>query len=154
MAIVVGAEDGTDLQGRFEVVIKVRSEDTAGALAVLEETVPPRGFVTPHTHENDVSVRVLTGEVGVLVEDEVAIAAAGSWIVKPRGLVHAMWNRTDTPARIVEVLTPGGSERWFEEIAAIPAGDEDAFPAACRRHGIEFHADSPWTDRIRREFGL
>lgn len=30
-----------------------------------------------------------------------------------------MWNSQDTPARIIEVLTPGGSERWFEEIAEL-----------------------------------
>ncbi|MEX0698949.1 MAG: hypothetical protein WD354_04375 [Acidimicrobiia bacterium] len=71
MPIVIGPHEGVQLPGDFEVVVKVRSEDTAGVMAVLEETVPSRRLVSPHTHENDVWVYVLTGEVGILVGDQV-----------------------------------------------------------------------------------
>ena len=90
---------GADLGGLFEVVVKVRSEDTNGVLAAVEQTVPPRKLIPPHTHENDVWVYVLTGEIGILVGDEVEHAGAGSWALKPRNVVHAMWNRTDAPGR-------------------------------------------------------
>ena len=83
-----------------------------------------------------------------------ATATSGAWIIKPRGVVHAMWNPTDTPTRIIDVLTPGGSERWFEETAALTPGDDSEFAAICQRHGIEFLPNSPWTDRIRQEFHL
>jgi hypothetical protein len=65
-----------------------------------------------------------------------------------------MWNPTDEPARITEVLTPAGTERWFEEIAALADGDDAGFADACRRHGIEFRLDSPWIGRLRNSYGL
>ena len=42
-------------------------------------------------------------------------------------MLRKMWNRTDGPARIIEVLTPAGTERWFEETAALAPGDREGF---------------------------
>lgn len=100
-------------------------------MAVIEETVPPRRLISPHTHQNDVWVYVLSGEVGILVGDEIDVAGPGSWALKPRNVVHAMWNAGAAPARVIEVPTPAGTERWFEEIAALAAGDRTGFDAAC-----------------------
>jgi hypothetical protein len=74
--------------------------------------------------------------------------------LKPRNVQHAMWNAGNRPARIVEVLTPGGTERWFEEIAALPDGDRTGFESACRRHGIEFFPDSQWTAELRERYEI
>jgi quercetin dioxygenase-like cupin family protein len=154
VTVIIGPDDGAALPGTFEVVVKVRAEDTGGAVGIIEETVPPGAFVTPHTHENDVWVHVLSGEIGVLVGETIAVAPAGAWALKPRGVVHAMWNATDEPARIVEVLTPGGSERWFEVTSALAPGDREGFEEASRRYGVTFLPDSPWTAVIRDRFGL
>lgn len=97
---------------------------------------------------------VLTGEIGVLVGEETASAGPGAWALKPRGVLHAMWNSEATPARIIEVLTPGGSERWFEETAALQPGDTEGFRACCQRHGIEFFPDSPWLQKLQERYGL
>src|SRR5207247_1755306 len=95
---------------------------TNGVMSVIEETVPARRLIAPHTHQNDVWVYVLSGEVGILVGDQIDVAGGGSWALKPRNVVHAMWNAGTIPARVIEVLTPAGTERWFEEIAALAAG--------------------------------
>ena len=123
-------------------------------MAVIEETVPPRRLISPHTHQNDVWVYVLSGEVGILVGDAIDVAGPGSWALKPRKVVHAMWNAGTDPARVIEVLTPAGTERWFEEIAALAAGDKTGFDAACRRHGIHFLPDSHWTGELKRRYPL
>ncbi len=154
MSFLVKPGAGHHLGGSFEVVVRVRSEQTAGVMAVLEETIPPGELISPHTHQNDVWVHVLTGEIGVLVGDETATAGAGAWALKPRGVLHAMWNPRAEPARIIEVLTPGGSERWFEEIAALAPDDKTAFRDACQRYGIEFFPDSPWLNRLRDRYGV
>lgn len=151
---VVVPKAETALPGSFEVTVRVRAEHTNGMMAVLEETLQPGAFVTPHVHANDVWVYVLTGQIGVLVGDDIASARTGEWALKPRNIVHAMWNATGEPARIVEVLTPGGTERWFEEVAALADGDDAGFAEACARHGILFHPDSPWTSTIRERFRL
>jgi hypothetical protein len=65
-----------------------------------------------------------------------------------------MWIAGEIPARVIEVLTPAGTERWFEEIAALAEGDQAGFEAACVRYGIHFLADSPWTTELRQRFAL
>ena len=70
---------GEPLPGSFEVKVRVRSSHTNGVLAVIEETLVPKAFVTPHVHRNDVWVYVLNGEIGVLVGDDIATARAGEW---------------------------------------------------------------------------
>jgi len=142
------------LPGAFNVTVRVRSEHTGGVLSVIEETLPPKSFIVPHVHRNDVWVYVLSGEVGVLVGEVIATAASGEWALKPRDVEHAMWNASPDPARIVEVLTPGGGERWFEEIAVLADDDRQAFDDACRRHGIVFFPHSPWATTICTRFGL
>jgi quercetin dioxygenase-like cupin family protein len=154
MSQVVVPEDPPVLPGDFEVVVKVRSEHTNGVMAVIEETIQPGRLVSPHTHENDVWVYVLAGEIGVLVGDTIATAGQGSWALKPRNMVHAMWNAAPMPARVIEILTPGGSELWFEELAMLAPGDAAGFEAACQRHGIRFLRDSPWAAELRARFGL
>lgn len=142
------------MRGSFQLKVVVRSEHTDGVLAAIEQTLSPKAFITPHTHLNDVWVYVLTGEVGVLVGETIDVAGVGHWALKPRMITHAMWNAGEQPARIIEVLTPGGSERWFEELALLPPDDNEGFEAACRSHGISFLRDSAWTAEIRERFGL
>ena len=151
---VIVPTPGPRLPGSFGVTVRVRSEHTKSVMAVLEETLVPRAFVTPHVHQNDVWVYVLSGEIGVLVGDEVSTAHEGDWALKPRNVQHAMWNAGSRPARIVEVLTPGGTERWFEEIAALADGDRAGFEQACRRYGIEFFPESPWIAELRARYDI
>jgi hypothetical protein len=75
-------------------------------------------------------------------------------VVRVRAEQTNMWNSEATPARIIEVLTPGGSEQWFEEIAALQPDDQDGFQASCQRHGIEFFPDSPWQQELQARYGL
>ena len=92
MSFIVRPRELPMLPGDFEITITVRSEDTNGVMASLEETVPPKTLVSLHVHANDVWVYVLEGEIGVLVGEEVGTARAGEWALKPRDVPHAMWN--------------------------------------------------------------
>jgi hypothetical protein len=74
--------------------------------------------------------------------------------LKPRSILHAMWNAEAPPARIIEVLAPGGSERWFEQTATLQPGDRDGFRACCQRHGIEFFLWPPWLRKLQERYGL
>jgi quercetin dioxygenase-like cupin family protein len=116
--------------------------ESDGTLSMLEVTIPPRTLIKPHAHgREDEFTLVLEGTVGAALGDEtVERVEAGSWLVKPRSIRHAMWNVGETPARILEVVTPGGLERYFEEIAPV-----------LMQHGPE------WTKRYNEladEFGL
>lgn len=142
------------LPGTFKVVIKVRAEHTNGVMSAVEETLPPKALVPVHKHENDVWVYVMTGKIGVLVGETVKIAEQGEWALKPRKVQHAMWNPGNIPATVLEVLTPGGTEKWFEEITLLEKGDSDGFDDACKKYGIQFVKDSHWTEDLKSKFGL
>lgn len=142
------------LPGSFKVTIKVRSENTNHIMSVVEETLPPKVLVPPHIHENDVWVYVLTGEIGVLIGESIQIAHKGEWALKPRNIQHSMWNPGKTPATVIEVLTPGGTEKWFEEITSLKKGDTKGFDLACKKYGIKFLPESEWIQKLKKRFNL
>src|SRR5215213_5627943 len=95
---------------------------TAGeGFSLVEHPIAPRTLAAPmhvHEHEDEYSY-VLEGEVGVQVGDDVHYARPGDLVSKPRGVWHAFWNRADEPARLLEIISPGGFERYFAEIAPL-----------------------------------
>src|SRR5687767_7790168 len=98
----------------------LESGHTGGALAILEVVIPPRTLVKPHRHANeDEYTLVLDGTVGVRLGAHEGEVRAGSYLVKPRDLPHALWNTGDVAARIAEIVVPGGLEDYFEELGPI-----------------------------------
>lgn len=135
---------------------KVRAEDSGGALAVVECEIPAKTLVKPHTHlrEDECSI-VLRGTVHARLGDEVVEVPAGSYLFKPRGVPHAIWNMTDIPAVIVEVLVPGGFERYFEEVAPILAGIHGRAPdfyELAKRYGVTVEDD--WVEELEQRYGV
>src|SRR6187399_2277612 len=98
------------------VVFKIEGADTGGALSIVEHPFAVGALVPPHMHtrEDEYSI-VLEGEIGFRSEDQEVVLGAGGYIVKPHGEVHAMWNAGSTPARMIEVITPAGFERFFRD---------------------------------------
>jgi len=134
---------------------KVASADSGGVLAALEVAIPPGTLVKPHNHsrEDEFTV-VLAGTVGARVGDQVVEAGTGASLVKPRGMPHAMWNTGPEPARVLEVLSPGGLEDYFEELAPalrakVPAAEYDALAA---RYGLTIQND--WIEELERAYGV
>src|SRR5262245_61322900 len=101
---------------------KVVSADSGGSLAVLEVEIPAGTLVKPHNHsrEDEFSL-VLSGTVGARIGDRVLEAGPGTYLVKPRGTPHAMWNAASVPAKVAEILCPDGMEGYLEELARILA---------------------------------
>ncbi|MCA1569991.1 MAG: cupin domain-containing protein [Chloroflexi bacterium] len=136
----------------------VGSDETEGRLSMLEVTIPPRTLIKPHTHsrEDEFSF-VLAGPIGVRAGDETTEEVpAGSWLIKPRSVPHAMWNVSGSPARVLEVVIPGGLERYFEEIAPIlrEHGPEwtKRYSAAAEAYGLEILDD--WSDELKAKYGI
>jgi quercetin dioxygenase-like cupin family protein len=134
---------------------KVTGADTGGALAALEVTIPPRTLVKPHNHSReDECTVVLEGTVGARVGDRIVEAGTGASMVKPRGVPHAMWNAGPEPARVLELLSPGGLEDYFEELAPalrakIPPAEYDAL---AHRYGLTIQND--WIEELERTYGV
>ncbi|TFL16850.1 cupin domain-containing protein [Jannaschia formosa] len=128
---------------------------TGGMAALVEHPLAPLSLGAPlHTHsrEDEFSF-ILEGCVGVMVGDRVLEARPGDVVSKPRGVPHAFWNATDAPARLVELIVPGGFEGYFAEMApAIAAEDWGQAAAICARYGIEMDMGSIGT--LSARFGL
>jgi cupin domain len=57
--------------------------------------------------------------VGLQLGDETLEAGPGELVSKPRGQWHAFWNPADEPARLLEIISPAGFERYFADIAPL-----------------------------------
>ena len=113
----------------------IGAAETDGRISILEVSIPPRTLVKPHAHTNeDEFSYVLAGPIGVRVGDAVTeTVPTGSWLIKPRSVPHALWNVGEQPARILEVVTPGGLEGYFQKIAPIHHGARPRMDEALRR---------------------
>ena len=79
--------------------------------------------------------------MGVQVGDSSSVADPGDLVLKPRGVPHAFWNAGADPARLLEVITPGGFEDYFSALAEVLAveGPPDLARLAevARRFGLD-----------------
>jgi hypothetical protein len=71
-----------------------------------------------HVREDEYSY-VFEGRVGAMLGDQVVEAGPGSLIFKPRQQWHTFWNAGESPARILEIISPAGFERYFAELVAL-----------------------------------
>jgi quercetin dioxygenase-like cupin family protein len=136
---------------------RVDSAASGGTVAVLEVEIPAKTLVKPHNHsrEDEYSL-VLAGTVGVRLGDRVLEAGTGASMVKPRGIPHAMWNAGGAPARVVEILSPGGLESYFEELPPVLAHEGGAgakeYYRLAERYGITILDD--WIEELERTYGV
>jgi len=83
--------------------------------------------------------------MGALLGDEVVVAGPGDLVFKPRGQWHTFWNAGDEPARILEVISPAGFERFFDELVdlggAVAPGPEQ-FAELCARYALDMDPSS------------
>ncbi len=74
--------------------------------------------------------------------DAIVYAGVGDLVFKPRNQWHTFWNARDTPCRVLEIISPGGFERMFQEMAADPeALSGDTAQALDVRYGLEVDYD-------------
>ena len=129
--------------GGFGARLLTRTE----GFSLVEHPIAPRTLAAPmhaHTHEDEYTY-VLEGEVGIQIGDQVRYAGPGELVEKPRGIAHAFWNRTDEPARVLEVIAPGGFEQYFAELAPLVnqcPPDLAGVAALAGRYGLEMDPES------------
>ena len=148
---IVGPTDGKAVDlGSLGVRFMIWTEETGGDFSLVEHPIPPRHLCAPlhrHSREDEYSF-VLEGRMGAQLGDDVVYAEVGDLAFKPRGQWHTFWNAGDTPCRILEIIAPGGFERFFEELAA-GVGSPDDIGA---RYGLELDPES--VPRLCEEHGL
>jgi mannose-6-phosphate isomerase-like protein (cupin superfamily) len=147
-AKVLGPRDGSaGFLGSIGVRFLIEGSESGGGFSLVEHPMSARALGAPlhrHTKEDEYSY-VLEGRVGALLGDETVVGSPGDLIFKPRNQWHTFWNAGDEPARILEIISPAGFERYFAELVAL-GGSRNAPPSALRslaeRYALEVNPGS------------
>jgi mannose-6-phosphate isomerase-like protein (cupin superfamily) len=125
--------------GGVTVVIRVSAEDSGGAMTVLEE-VEPMVDTPLHVHtKEDELFHIIEGEHVITLGEEEFRLGPGESIFAPRGIPHAQRRVAQGVGRELVVLTPGGFDQFFRDLAEAERNGTlgpDAYAAASERAGI------------------
>jgi len=104
----------------LKIIGKIMSEDTNGAYSTIISHTPANGGPPLHVHENEEEVfYVLEGSFEFTFGDRKVTANKGAMVVLPKNLPHSFKNIGSTTGITLNTMTPGGLEKFFDEIAAI-----------------------------------
>lgn len=147
---------------RHLTTYRLPSEHTAGAISMVEVTIPPHTLgAPPHVHgDEDEFFYVLEGDVSFRSDDSVSTHGPGSVAALPRGHLHCFWNATDRPARLLVTVVPGRFDKFFDEAAAEIRAEHPDDPQkvgeivtrVAKRYGIEVFGDQ--VPDMLRKYGL
>lgn len=142
--------------GSIGVGFRLGGDETGDQLAIVEHPFPVGALVPPHIHSREDEFSIVTaGKIGFRSGADEVVLGAGEYIVKPRGELHTMWNAGDEEARMIEVITPSGFERFFLDLAdIIEAGPPDpvVLGALAASYGVFF--DPTWVPELMEKYGL
>lgn len=147
-AKVLGPHEGkAGFLGSIGVRFMIEGAEAGERFSLVEHPMSARALAAPlhrHTREDEYSY-VLQGKVGALLGDEVMIGAPGDLIFKPRGQWHTFWNAGDEPARILEIISPAGFERFFKELVdlgGVTQVNPERFVELCARYELDMDPGS------------
>jgi len=134
----------------LDIVHKITADRSDGSLTVEEWGLPPGMMIPPHTHAREDECNfVMRGELTCDVGGEIVLASAGSYVLKPRNVPHALCNTGTEPVWVMEILTPGGLESYFDEYEKIASklasgemDEEEHLRARAElgeRYGVSWH---------------
>jgi mannose-6-phosphate isomerase-like protein (cupin superfamily) len=154
--VLVRPDDGRYVDfGNLGVRFMIWSEESEGGFSLVEQSIPPRTLCAPlhrHSREDQYSY-VLEGRLAALLGDDLVYGHPGDLVFKPRHQWHAFWNAGDEPCRILEIISPGGLERFFADMGDASGAGEYVDPTRIgARYGLEFDLDS--VPRLCEEHGL
>ena len=157
-AKVVGPRDGkAGFLGSIGVRFMINGEEADGRFSLVEHPMSARALAAPlhrHNREDEYSY-VLEGRVGALLGEEVLVGGPGDLIFKPRKQWHTFWNAGDEPARILEIISPAGFERFFEELVdlgGVTQAEPQILAQLCGRYELEMDPES--VPGLVERFGL
>ena len=157
-ARIIGPHDAQEgFLGSIGVRFMIDGHEAGERFSLVEHPMPPRALAAPlhrHLREDEYSY-VLEGRMGALLGDDVVEAGPGDLVFKPRGQWHTFWNAGDEPCRILEIISPAGFERFFQELSDLGgamAAAPEAVAALSERYGLEMQPET--IPGLLERFGL
>src|SRR5262249_22741949 len=150
-----GAREG--FLGSIGVRFLIDGPDAGERLSLVEHAMSPRALAAPlhrHVNEDEYSF-VLEGRMGAILGDEVVEAGPGDLVFKPRNEWHSFWNAGDETCRILEIISPAGFERFFQELSDLGGvlnADPEELALLNDRYGLEMRPET--VPGLLERFGL
>jgi len=123
------------------ITIRIHGRDTGGALSVVESVDQPGQGPPPHIHQREAETfQVLEGEYELMCGGQHFTAHKGATVFAPKGLPHGYRCISKTAGRLSVAITPAGFEKFFEEVGALSA-EQQEIPRVVeigRKYGLEF----------------
>lgn len=96
----------------------IRSAQTNKQFSCVEAILAPKKIAgAPHKHDHlDELMYVLEGTASVLMGEEVVEVPGGSWHLRPRGIVHVVWNSGNENLRLIDMYFNQNFEDYLEEL--------------------------------------
>jgi mannose-6-phosphate isomerase-like protein (cupin superfamily) len=123
------------------VTVKVPSEMTNGAYSISEDVTPAGQGAPLHVHSREQETFiVLDGEYEFQCGEQKFKTTKGGMVVLPKEIPHAFRNIGNTIGKTLVILVPGGMEKVFDDISAMPPGPPDIgkINAVTMRYGVKF----------------
>ena len=143
--------------GSIGVRFMIDGPEAGGRFSLVEHPMSARALAAPlhlHTREDEYSF-VLEGRMGALLGDDVVEAGPGDLVFKPRNQWHTFWNAGDEPCRILEIISPAGFERFFQELSDLGGAlkaDPEKLAELNARYGLEMQPGT--VPELLERFGL
>lgn len=109
------------------VTILISSEETGGAMSMIETATPPGGGPFYHSHSReDETFYVVSGTAEVRIANETFLCKARDHVSGPRNVFHNYHNVGEDELKLILVYFPGGFEQSFLDLEAMVQDGKDA----------------------------
>ncbi|SOE08515.1 hypothetical protein SAMN05877838_0238 [Hoeflea halophila] len=137
---ILGADAVEWLGVHYRTILK--TADSGGAISVVDSVSPSKTGPPRHVHHGaDETFVILSGDILFWLEGKELSRGPGETMFIPRGKEHTFQVVSDSPSRHLVILTPGGFEGFFAEMAAgqfrIPQ-DMPVIAEAAARYQMDF----------------
>lgn len=113
---ILGADAIEWLGVHYKTILK--AAETGGAISVVDSVSPAGSGPPRHIHHDaDETFVVLSGDARFWLKGAECTRGPGETMFIPRGSEHTFRVLSSTPCRHLVILTPGGFEEFFHEMA-------------------------------------
>ncbi|MDU8929455.1 cupin domain-containing protein [Alisedimentitalea sp. MJ-SS2] len=137
-------------------LFKLGAAETDGRIAIFESVTEAGHGPAIHKHgDADEAFVVLSGDVEFWLEGARTVQGPGATVFVERGAEHAFRVCDGAPARMLTIVSPGGFEEFFREMAEgqyVLPRDMEAVEAVAEKYQLHF-TGPPLSGRKKQEMG-